>query len=57
MVDPYVATIYCTFYLTKIDKTMTEELKNIIISYNETKLKHILGFERWEIFFLMFNKC
>ncbi len=30
---------------------MTKVLKNIIISCNEKKLKHILTFERWDFFF------
>jgi hypothetical protein len=27
ILDPYVATSYCTFYLTNIDKTITKEFK------------------------------
>jgi hypothetical protein len=39
ILDPYVATNYCTSYLTKLDKTMTKELENIIISCNENKIE------------------
>jgi len=37
--DPYAPVSYCTSYLTKIDKTMTKGLKNIIISCNENKIE------------------
>jgi hypothetical protein len=47
--DLHVVVNYCTFYLTKIDKTWKKKLK--------TKLKKILPFEKWEMFFLMLNKC
>jgi hypothetical protein len=57
ILDPYVVASYCTSYPTKIDKTMTKELKNINISCNEKNLKHIFAFERWEMLFLIFNKC
>jgi hypothetical protein len=55
--DLYATISYYSSYLTKINKIMTKELKNIIISSNEKKMKHILAFERWEVFFLMFKKC
>jgi hypothetical protein len=35
----YVATSYCTSYLTKIDKIVKNKLKNIIISCNENKFE------------------
>jgi len=34
---PYVVISYYTYYLTKIDKTITRELKTIIINCNENK--------------------
>jgi hypothetical protein len=37
--DPYATTSYCTFYLTKIDKIVPKELKNVIISCNENKIE------------------
>ncbi len=39
ILDPYVATNYCTSYLTKTDKTITKELKNIIINCYKNKIK------------------
>jgi hypothetical protein len=35
ILDPYVATNYCTSYLTKIDNMLTKELKVIIANSNE----------------------
>ncbi len=35
ILDPYAATLYCTFYLTKIDKFIIEEMKIIL-----NKCKH-----------------
>ena len=35
ILDPYATTSYCTSYLTKIDKTVTQELNKIIA--NQTK--------------------
>ncbi len=35
VLDPYVATNYCTSYLTKIDNMLTNELKVIIANSNE----------------------
>ncbi len=37
ILDPYATINYYTSYLTKMDKTMTKKLKNIIISCNENK--------------------
>ncbi len=39
ILDVYVATNYYTSYLTKINKMVTKELKNIIISCNENKIE------------------
>ncbi len=35
ILDLYVATNYCTSYLTKIDNMLTKELKVIIVNSNE----------------------
>jgi hypothetical protein len=39
ILDLYVATNYCTFYLTNINKTITKELKAITINCNENKIE------------------
>jgi hypothetical protein len=39
ILDPYIAMSYCTSYLIEIDKTITKELKAIIINYNENKIE------------------
>jgi hypothetical protein len=37
ILDPYVVVSYCTSYLTKFDKTITRELKTIIINCSENE--------------------
>jgi hypothetical protein len=37
--DTYATTSYCRSYLIKIDKTITKELKTIIINCNENKIE------------------
>lgn len=42
ILDPYVDVIYCTFYLTKINKYMLHEKCNIYyINIKLNKLKHL----------------
>jgi len=57
ILDPSAVTSYCTSYLTKIDKTVTKELKNIIISCNENKIETHICVQKMGNIFLMFNKC
>jgi hypothetical protein len=45
----YVATSYCTSYLTKKDKIVKKKLVNKLLVVMKTNLKHILTFERWEM--------
>jgi hypothetical protein len=42
ILDPYVVAIYCTSYLTKVDKFATCEMQNIYyINKNLKILKHL----------------
>jgi hypothetical protein len=40
ILDPYVVAIYCTSYLTKVDKFVTCEMQ-YILNKNLNKLKHL----------------
>ena len=39
ILDPYAAASYCTFYLTKIDKTVTQELNKIIANCTKENIE------------------
>jgi hypothetical protein len=39
ILDCYATTSYCTSYLIKFDKTVTKELKTIVINCNENKIE------------------
>jgi hypothetical protein len=41
ILNPYVATLYCTSYLTKINRFVTQEMKIILICVNMNKKKHL----------------
>ncbi len=43
ILDPYIPTIYCTFYLTKINKFVTREIKIIL---NKCKCEETNAFEQ-----------
>ncbi len=55
--DPYATPSYYTSYLTKNDKTITKELKAIIINCNENKIEANTDIKKWGTHFSMFNKC
>ncbi len=35
VLDPYFATVYCTFYLTKVNKSITQKMQSML-----SKCKH-----------------
>jgi len=39
ILDPYVVTSYCTSYLTKVDKNVTQELHTMLEKCNTKKTK------------------
>jgi hypothetical protein len=43
ILDPYATTTYCTFYLTKVDKSITQEMQFIL---NKCKCEETKTFEQ-----------
>jgi len=57
ILDPYVATSYCTSYLTKIDKIIINEFQNIIKKCENENVDANLRVRKLGNFFKMHNRC